>query len=118
MSIRLGDGLGGFSGTTEVSVDFNPFHAAVGDFNNDGKQDVIVVAAGASKMNLRLGDGSGGFVDGGGSTVGSSPRAIAVGDFNEDGTQDFASSPGSATFLSVGLGGCGLLEVFFANGFE
>ncbi len=69
-------------------------------------------------MIFRLGNGSGAFVEAGGSAVGTSPRAIAVGDFNEDGRQDFASAAGTVSFLSVGLGGCGQLEVVFADGFE
>ena len=32
VSIRLGDGMGGFSGSTEVSVGVNPFSVAIGDF--------------------------------------------------------------------------------------
>ncbi|HEX9004246.1 MAG TPA: FG-GAP-like repeat-containing protein, partial [Blastocatellia bacterium] len=39
ISIRLGDGLGGFSGTTNVSVGTQPFSVALGDFNSDGNQD-------------------------------------------------------------------------------
>ena len=42
VSIRLGDGLGGFSGSTEVSVGSGPFSVAIGDFNGDGKQDLAV----------------------------------------------------------------------------
>jgi PKD repeat protein len=42
VSIRLGDGLGGFSGSTEVSVGSNPVSVAIGDFNGDGKQDLAV----------------------------------------------------------------------------
>ncbi len=38
-SIRMGDGLGGFSGTTTVSVGFLLISVAIGDFNNDGNQD-------------------------------------------------------------------------------
>ena len=42
VSIRLGDGLGGFSGSTEVSVGSDPYSVAIGDFNGDGKQDLAV----------------------------------------------------------------------------
>ena len=42
VSIRLGDGLGGFSGATDVSVGSEPLSVAIGDFNRDGKQDLAV----------------------------------------------------------------------------
>jgi len=42
VSIRLGDGLGGFSGSTTVSVGLGPESVVIGDFNGDGKQDLAV----------------------------------------------------------------------------
>ncbi|MBK9488283.1 MAG: VCBS repeat-containing protein [Haliscomenobacter sp.] len=39
VSIRLGNGLGGFSGTTNVATGNTPQSVAIGDFNSDGKQD-------------------------------------------------------------------------------
>ena len=61
VSIRLGDGLGGFSGSTEVSVGSNPHSVAIGDFNGDGKQDLAVANANSDTVSIRLGDGLGGF---------------------------------------------------------
>ena len=90
VSIRLGDGLGGFSGSTEVSVGSYPCSVAIGDFNGDGKQDLAVANLELSTVSIRLGDGLGGFS---GSTevgVGSTPASVAIGDFNGDGKQDLA----------------------------
>ena len=42
VSIRLGDGMGGFSGSPDVSVASGPYSVAIGDFNGDGKQDLAV----------------------------------------------------------------------------
>jgi hypothetical protein len=39
VSIRLGDGLGGFSSAPDVGVGSFPISVGIGDFNNDGKQD-------------------------------------------------------------------------------
>ena len=42
VSIRLGDGLGGFSGSTNAGAGVNPHSVAIGDFNGDGMQDLAV----------------------------------------------------------------------------
>ena len=103
ISIRLGDGLGGFSGTTEINVGTNPSAIAVGDFNNDGKPDLVTANQNGNSVSIRLGDGLGGF---GGTTdlsVGAGPRAIVVGDFNNDGKQDFATANGGQTMNNVSI---------------
>jgi hypothetical protein len=55
VSIRLGDGAGGFSGPTEISVGWNPYSLAIGDFNHDGKQDFATANAGSNTVSIRLG---------------------------------------------------------------
>ena len=54
VSIYLGDGLGGFSGSTEVSVG-TPDSVAIGDFNGDGKQDLAVANIKSNTVSIRLG---------------------------------------------------------------
>jgi len=61
VSIRLGNGTGGFSGTTEVPVGATPIGLAIGDFNGDGKQDIATTNKGNNTVSMRLGDGLGGF---------------------------------------------------------
>ena len=56
VSIRLGDGLGGFSGTTNVSVGSLPVSVAVGDFNNDGKPDIAAANFSSNTVSIRLGE--------------------------------------------------------------
>ena len=106
VSIRLGDGLGGFSGTTNVAAGPTPFDIATGDFNKDGHQDIAVANSGA--VAIRLGDGLGGFSAGTDATGLPFPWSIAIGDFNGDGKQDFATGNSDATVsirLGNGLGG-------------
>src|SRR5205823_614511 len=55
VSIRLGDGLGGFSGSTEINVGANPSSVAIGDFNGDGKQDLAVANYSSHTVSIRLG---------------------------------------------------------------
>src|SRR5262249_51955678 len=56
VSIRLGDGLGGFTSATDVSVGFHPYLVAIGDFNGDGRQDLAVANADSNTtVSIRLG---------------------------------------------------------------
>jgi len=55
VSIRLGDGLGGFSGTTSVGVGTQPLFTAIGDFNGDGLQDFATANFGSADVSIRLG---------------------------------------------------------------
>ena len=104
VSIRLGDGLGGFSGSTEVLVDSAPYSVAIGDFNGDGKQDLAVANVGSGTVSIRLGDGLGGFSGSTEVSVGSGPQSVAIGDFNGDGKQDLATANAYSDTVSIRLG--------------
>ncbi|MEO8435803.1 MAG: FG-GAP-like repeat-containing protein [Pyrinomonadaceae bacterium] len=104
VSIRLGDGLGGFSGTTNVSVGASPSSVAIGDFNNDGNQDFASTNQGAATVSIRLGDGSGVFSGTTDVGVGAGPASVAIGDFNNDGKQDFASANQNVSTVSIRIG--------------
>jgi CSLREA domain-containing protein len=104
VSIRLGDGTGGFSGTTNVSVGDTPHSVAIGDFNGDGKQDFATANFGADSVSIRLGDGTGNFSGTTEIGVGKFPIFVAIGDFNGDGKQDFATANDGDTTVSIRLG--------------
>jgi CSLREA domain-containing protein len=104
VSIRLGNGTGSFSGTTTVSVGTNPRAVVVGDFNNDGKQDIAAANYGSNTVSIRLGDGLGGFSGSTEVSVGVTPQSVAIGDFNGDGKQDIATANFGSANVSIRLG--------------
>lgn len=111
VSVLLGDGSGGFAPApgSLVSVGGEPYAVAVGDFNRNGKLDLVVANTG-STMSVLLGDGKGGFIPAPGSpAVGMVPDGIVVGDFNGDGTLDLAVinefSNDATVLLGDGSGG-------------
>jgi len=107
VSVRLGDGAGAFTGSTNLSTGTSPTDVAVADFNLDGRQDLAVVNSGSSNVTIFLGNGSGGFSNNGNISVGPGPYRISVGDFNGDGRPDFMTTNQgntSAATVSVRLG--------------
>jgi hypothetical protein len=69
-----------------------PSSVAVGDFNADGKPDIVATEYYGGTVNVLLnkGDGTGTFAAGQAYAVGGSPTSVAVGDFNADGKPDLA----------------------------
>lgn len=84
---------------------------AVGDFNGDGKPDVIVALGGLSSVSVLLGNGDGTlgpqslFAAAPYVNVSPGANAVAVGDFNGDGKLDWvAATDGAVTSATVALG--------------
>jgi len=78
----------------------DPAAIAVGDFDGDGKPDIVETGRG---MTTLLGNGDGTFRTGKNSAMSQTPNAIAVGDFNEDGKLDVVTSD-FLNNVSVSLG--------------
>jgi hypothetical protein len=116
VSILLGNGSGGFSNAagSPVTMSTNPRQVAVGDYNNNGAQDITSANSGAASPNrttTRLGNGAGGFAAAVACNTANSPFSVATGDFDADGNLDFAASGtnvrvcegnGAGTFTLIG----------------
>ena len=89
-----GDGsFAPFSGSP-ITVGNFPEALKIGDFNNDGIQDLAVANANDNTVSILLGNGLGTFTEAGGSPfnagIGIFPFFIAVADLNNDGNVDLA----------------------------
>ncbi|MDX6405000.1 MAG: hypothetical protein QOH70_2455 [Blastocatellia bacterium] len=124
VSILLGDGAGNFGAATNFSTGdtfSEPFALAVGDFNNDGKNDVVVSKGNVHVISLLLGNGNGLLGTPIDFSVGESPGTFAVGDFNGDGNSDIAiadsgfNNGGVYVMLGTGTGSFGSPTKFTAG---
>ncbi len=104
VSILLGDGVGNFNLASSPAVGADPWAVAVGDFNGDGKLDLVTANANSDTLSILLGNGTGNFTLTSSLPEGHGPAGIAVGDFNEDGKLDLAVSNCDSNTVSVRLG--------------
>ena len=80
---------GTFQAAVNYNVGTNPFSVAVGDFNGDGKPDLVVTnytsSTSDNSVSVLLGNGDGTFQPALNSAAGTDLISVAVGDFSGDG---------------------------------
>ena len=74
---------------------------AVGDFNGDGKPDLVVTNQGSDNVSVLLGNGDGTFQGRMNFSAGSGADGVAVGDFNGDGMPDLAVANTASNNVSI-----------------
>ncbi len=97
VAVSLNNGDGTFKAPIFTNVAGTEFIGmAVGDFNGDGKLDLVIGQepdkTGFGAVRIMLGNGDGTFQAGKTISVASTPFVIVVGDFNNDGNLDVALS--------------------------
>ena len=89
-----------------ISDDSHPHYVAVGDFNNDGRPDIVVPNSGTNNIEVFLRHGNSTFTDQTtySTGAGSLPYAVAVGYFNNDKLLDIAVANFGTNSIGVFLG--------------
>ena len=78
-----------------------PRSVAIGDFNGDGKADLVSANGNSDNVSVLLGNGAGSFASAVNFAVGAFPRSVAIGDFNGDGKADLVSANVGSSTVSV-----------------
>src|SRR5438105_4652244 len=93
-----------------------PQSLAVGDFNGDGKADLVVANSSSDSVAVLLGEGDGEFLSAVEYGSGSYPFFVAVGDFNGDGKSDFAVANRGQTDITTFAFTNGSISVLLGKG--
>jgi hypothetical protein len=104
LSVFLGNGDGTFRPRVDYPTGCDDDWVAAGDFNADGKTDLVTADALDKTLSVFLGNGDGTLQPRLVVTAVSSPSAVEVADFNGDGKADIATANQSGAILSVFLG--------------
>jgi hypothetical protein len=93
---------------TQAAVNYavgtSPYSVTTGDFNGDGKTDLVTANSNSNDVSVLLGNGDGTFQAAINSNVGSSPYSVTTADFNGDLIADLATANISTNDVSILLG--------------
>ncbi|MFM6277324.1 MAG: FG-GAP repeat domain-containing protein, partial [Dolichospermum sp.] len=84
----------------DFNVGSGPASVKTGDFNGDGKSDLVVANDASNNVSILLGNGAGSFSSATNFNVGVNPLSVVVGDFNGDGKSDLATANFSSNTVS------------------
>jgi hypothetical protein len=102
VTVLIGKGDGTFTPTAVSPVTGSfPYSVAVGDFNGDGKADIVTANSVGNTATVLLGNGDGTFAAPLSPAAGKDPVGVATGDFNGDGLTDVAVANNNAGSVTV-----------------
>ena len=109
----IGNGAGKFTIDQDFVITSAPISIVLGDFNHDGKLDLVNVDSKQGDffktITIRLGTGTGTFASPTSLPISSNPQFVAASDFNLDGNLDLVVANGRVyVTLGNGSGGFGL----------
>jgi hypothetical protein len=104
VSILLGKGAGQFRSFADIVVASGSLKLksiASGDFNKDGKTDLVVTEPGQKVVSVLLGKGNGAFSAPASYAVGNEPVSTLIADVNKDGVSDLVVINNQSNTFSV-----------------
>jgi len=109
LTLLLSDGKGGFASRQLPIRTGEPWFAAIGDLNGDGKADIVATHHELNAVTVMIGNGRGDFVEANRSpfNFGVALYHIVIADVNRDGKNDVIGTSGDSirVMLSDGSGG-------------
>lgn len=103
LGVHLGKGDGTFEAAKRFYAGQNSYQVAVGDFNQDGKLDLVTANNISRGAHVLLGNGDGNFQTAVNLPIGDC-GAVITGDFNGDGLLDFAVTNSVEAKVTIMLG--------------
>ncbi len=104
LTVLMGHGDGTFDAARTVDLDSAPRGLALGDFNGDGKTDVVLADEFRHELLVLNGRGDGNFDRGEHHRMRLDPIAIIAGDFDKDGHLDLAVGVAGGNVILLGSG--------------
>src|ERR1051326_2162352 len=94
-----------FAAATNFPAGTNPVSISTGDFNGDGRSDLVVPNRNGNNVSVFISKGDGTFITPAPTySVGTNPIFVAVADFNRDGKLDLAVSNSNSANISILIG--------------
>ena len=103
VSLRLNNGTGLFSGTTDLILGNGVTDVVAADLDRDGDLDLLASVATTNSVAVRFNNGAGTFSGAGSVAVGSSPSSVAAADVDGDGDLDLLATNSGSNSVSVRL---------------